>query len=122
MHRLDERLYRQELRERGQELKQLGRPINVPDGQIKWRALVPGPRLLHVQRLARVLVPHVTQLIADAEAHPGFTKVMPDGEQLHSRLLERNPLIAPNAQVRSVMPDFLRTEAASPESDTGTSH
>ncbi len=101
LHRLDDRLFRQELRERGQELKQLGRPINTPDGQIRWRMLLPGPRLLHVQRLARVLVPHVTQLVADAEAHPGFAKAMPDGEQLHSRLLETNPLIAPNAQVRS---------------------
>ena len=94
-------MYRQELRERGQEVKQLGRAINLPDGQIKWRVLMPGPRLLHVQRLARVLVPHITQLLADAEAHPGFTKGLPVGEQLHSELLERNPLIAPDPQVRS---------------------
>ncbi len=100
LYRLDDRLFRQELRERGQELKQLGRPINTPDGQIRWRVLMPGPRLLHVQRLTRVLVPHVAQLIADAEAHPGFTKAMPNGEQLHSRLLDVNPLIAPSAQVR----------------------
>ena len=101
LHRLDGRLYRQELRERGQELKQLGRAITVPDGQIRWRMLMPGPRLLHVQRLARVLAPHVTQLLADAEAHPGFRKALPDGEQLHSELLQRNPLIAPNPQVHS---------------------
>ena len=80
-------------------MKQLGRAINVPDGQIKWRMLMPGPRLLHMQRLARVLVPHVTQLMVDAEAHSGFIKAMPDGEQLQSDLLDRNPLIAADSQV-----------------------
>ena len=104
--RLGGRVYRRELRERGLEVKQLKREQTLADGQAKWQALLAGQRLLHVQRLARVLVPHIAQLVADAEAHPGFTKAMPDGEQLLLELLERNPLIAPEPQASSLPDPF----------------
>ena len=104
--RLGGRVYRRELRERGLEVKQLKREQTLSDGLAKWQALLAGQRLLHVQRLARVLVPHVAQLVTDAEAHPGFIKAMPDGEQLLSELLERNPLIAPDPQASSLPHPF----------------
>lgn len=99
-------MYRRELRERGLEVKQLKREQTLSDGLAKWQALLAGQRLLHVQRLARVLVPHVAQLVADAEAHPGFIKAMPDGEQLLSELLDQNPLIAPDPQASSLPTPF----------------
>jgi hypothetical protein len=83
-------------------VKPLRREETLANGQAKWQTLLAGQRLLHVQRLARVLVPHVAQLVTDAEAHPGFIKVMPNGEQLLLELLEQNPLIAPDSQASSL--------------------
>ena len=97
--RLNGKLYRQELRDRGQEVKPLGRALHVTEGQIRWRVLMSGQRLLHVQRLALSLVPHVAQLNADAEAQQGFVSAMPEGEYLQTQLLNTNPLIAPDPQV-----------------------
>ena len=84
-------------------MKPLGRALHVAEGHIRWRVLMSGQRLLHVQRLALSLVPHVAQLIADAEAHPGFVSAMPEGEHLQTQLLSTNPLIAPDPQVCTVL-------------------
>ena len=85
-------------------MKALGRALRVAEGHIRWRVLMSGQRLLHVQRLALSLVPHVAQLIADVEAHPGFVSAMPEGEHLQTRLLLNNPLIAPDPQVCTFHP------------------
>lgn len=86
----------------------------MAEGHIRWRVLMSGQRLLHVQRLALSLVPHGAQLIADAEAHQGFVSAMPEGEDLQTQLLHTNPLIAPDPQVCTSESLFIACKKFSP--------
>ncbi|CAL8469507.1 g9048 [Coccomyxa elongata] len=77
-------------------------------GDVVCRLLLSGRHFLLVHRLALVLLPQLSRLLADVEAHPGFLPAMPEPSELMQHLQQKGAALTnhPNG----IMVSYLDTK------------
>jgi hypothetical protein len=70
-------------------------------GDVVCRLLLSGRHFLLVHRLALVLLPQLSRLLADVEAHPGFLSAMPEPSELMQHLRTKGPALTAHPKVLS---------------------
>lgn len=68
-------------------------------GDVVCRLLLSGRHFLLVHRLALVLLPQLSRLLADVEAHPGFLPAMPEPSELMQHLQQKGAALTNHPNV-----------------------
>ena len=106
--RLGNGTYTLPVKSKGARLQRLRHPrssgLQGAAGDVQYRLLLSGRKLLHVPRLARVLLPALVQLLRDVQAHPGFSAASLHWQpaELLRQVASQGPLLTPHAQVRAL--------------------
>lgn len=103
VRRLDEDLQTLPVRGRTGKLQMLRKCLSSgqgPAGDVVCRLFLSGRLFLLVHRLALILVPQLSRLLADLAVHPGYVRALPqDREELLRHVRAKGTVVAPLSKV-----------------------